>query len=817
MTNGLMAPVLRTLREALRGWRSAPGFTLTAILTLGFTVGLAATVFSVFDAVLLRPLPYGQPARLLMPRTYSAQGYTQPAAWPEYKFWREQGSRVLDIAAYSDHTANLQAAGEPVPAYAVGATDNFFRVLGAEPLLGRTFLPSEREHGRTDVAVLSYALWRNRFAGRADAVGGKVEIDGHPATVIGVMRPGFRFPLEHAEQLYVPLASLPIFPTYENDAGSHWARTVARLQPGVSSAEAAQAMNAVLLNYARAHPDNSELQKRRMQLLSAREALLGKTGGLLQVLAMAVLAVLLLGCVNIAGLMLARGLRRERELALRSALGASRVQLARQLLTELRLLALAGTVCGFGLAALLLAATRTLLVTALDRGAEITLNPEVFAAALGAALGTLLLAGLLPLRQILRVAPGSMLRSGAAASGTSRASKRLRAIFLAMQVALAMLLLVTAGLLINTFFSLRHQQIGFALDHLLTEEINLSAGSGAAANPYPLYYGPLLDKLRATPGMVDAGVVSIVPLQSSGYNSEITIAGEPPAAPGQNTLAEIRFVSPSYFHTMGAKLLRGRLLDDASDRSGTSNIVVNQAFVQRFFRPGEDPIGRKFAGDNSVIVGVVSNLRQDLFQPAMPEFDEAVSSLEQKYAAAYLGHMHLVLRTALPPEQLTGALRRAMNSVDPTVPFRPAMTMDDVLGEQLTLERLENWLFGSFAALALLLALVGLYGLVAQELEQSRRDIGIRMALGAGRMRVLRAALGRIALLTAAGLAVGGVCSWLSKQLLLSVIPGGVAMSKAVLLFAALATAMELLALAIAFGPARRAASIDLVQVLRSE
>ena len=816
MKNLWSASALRTLREALRGWRSTPGFTLTAILTLGFTVGLAAAVFSVFDAVLVRPLPYGDPARLLMPHTYSAQGYTQPAAWPEYKFWREQGARVLDIAAYSPGSANLQAVGDPVPAYLVGATDNFFSVLAAEPLLGRTFLPTEREHGRTDVAVLSYALWRNRFGGRADAVGSKVELDGHPATIVGVMRPGFRFPLEHAEQLYVPLASLPNFARWEGSAGTHWAPTVARLRPGVSLAEAAQAMNAVLLNYARTRPEEAELTKRRMQLLTAQEALLGKTGGLLQVLAMAVLAVLLLGCVNIAGLMLARGLRRERELALRSALGASRRQLARQLLTELCLLALAGTVCGFSLAALLLGATRTLLTTALDRGAEIALNLEVFAAALGAALGTLLLAGLLPLRQILRVAPASALRSGAAASGTSRASKRLRAVFLATQVALAMLLLVTAGLLINTFFGLRHQETGFALDHLLTEEINLSAGSGAAANPYPLYYQPLLDKLRAVPGVVDAGMVSIVPLQSAGYNSEITIAGEPPAAPGQNTLAELRIVSPSYFHTMGAKLLRGRLLNDALDNTKTSNVVVNQSFVRRFFRPGEDPVGRKITNQGSVIVGVVSDLRQDLFQPPLPEFDQAASSVEPK-DAAYLADMHLVLRTTLPPEQLTGALRRAMSLVDPMVPFRPAMTMDDVLGEQLTLERLENWLFGSFAALAVLLALVGLYGLVAQELEGSRRDIGIRMALGAGRGRVLRATLGRIALLTAAGLAVGGVCSFLSKQLLLSVIPGGVPFGKAAVLFAALAAAMELLALAIAFGPARRSASIDPVQVLRAE
>jgi putative ABC transport system permease protein len=817
MGAGLGAGRGADVRYALRQLRSAPGFALTAILTLALTVGLAATVFSVFDAVLVRPLPFGHVSRLMDVDTIAPEGYTQPASWPEYKFWRDNGSRVLDIAGYQETTANLQAGSQPIPVHALGISANFFRVMDVQPALGRMIASGEGEHGNSSVAVLSYAMWKKRFGGRASVIGSKVDLNGAPLTVIGVTPAGFRFPLAQPEQVYVPIPAIPEFAVMLNQPGMHWLSNIARLRPGVSPQQAESAMQPVLLAYA--HLQNeADLVKRRMRMVPITKALLGQTSGLVESLALAVLAVLLLGCVNIAGLMLARGLRRERDLALRAALGASRVRLVRQLMAELCLLALGGTIGGFAFAAGLLAATRSLLVVALDRGADVHLNLLVFAASMAAALVTLLLAGLLPLRQILSVAPAVALRAGTQSAGSSRGRNRLRAAFLMAQVALAMLLLMASALLLTALRGARATSLGFRPDHLLLEEVALTPGRPDADNAYQLFYQPLLQKLRATPGVTDAAVTSRWPLSgAANNNSEVSVLGEPPLPPGQNTLADSNFVSPGYFNTMGLRLLRGRLLDEGLDGHGSMHVVVNRAFVRRFLKPGEDAVGRKIdAWGGMLIVGVVSDMRQGLFEPAMPEFDMLPSALpDASDIKGAIRDSNVVLRTAIPSAQLREPLRRAVASVDPTVPFRPAMTMDDVMNEVLTLQRLENWLFGSFGVLSLVLALVGLYGLVAQEVEQSRRAIGIRMALGAARGRVLRDTLQRVALVAGCGVVVGAALSYASRQVLRSLMPGDV--PHVLLLGFGLACAMELLAVWAAFAPARRAASVNPVEVLRAE
>jgi putative ABC transport system permease protein len=805
------------MRYALRQLRSAPGFALTAVLTLALTVGLAATVFSVFDAVLVRPLPFGHVSELMDVRTIAPEGYSQPASWPEYKFWRDNVARVLDIAGFQETTANLQAGAQPIPVHALGVSANFFRVMDVHPVLGRVIGAGQGEHGNTSVAVLSYAMWQKRFGGQASVIGSKVDLNGAPLTVIGVTPAGFRFPLAQPEQIYVPVLAVPEFAAMLNLAGDHWLSNIARLQPGITREQAESAMQPVLLAYA--HQQNeADLLKRRMHLVPIAKSLLGQTSGLVESLALAVLAVLVLGCVNIAGLMLARGLRRERELALRAALGASRLRLARQLMVELCLLALGGTIGGFAFAAGLLAATRSLLIAALDRGADVHLNLMVFAASMAAALLTLLLAGLLPLRQILSVAPAAALRSGSQSAGSSRGRNRLRSSFLAAQVALAMLLLMTSALLLAALHGARTTVLGFRPDHLLLEEVALTPGRVDAGSPYTLFYQPLLAKLKALPGVTDAALTSRMPLSGSGNNnSEVSVEGEPPAAAGQDTLADVNFVSPGYFPTMGLRLLHGRVLEDGLDGHGTQDVVVNQAFVRRFLKPGEDPVGRKInAWGGMPIVGVVSDMRQGLFEPIMPEFDMLPSGLPaDPQMSAVLRDTNVVMRTGLPPAQLREPLRLAMASVDPTAPYRPAMTMDDVMAEVLTLQRLENWLFGSFGALSLLLALVGLYGLVSQEVEQSRRAIGIRMALGAARGRVLRDTLQRVAVVSGCGVAIGAALSYASQQVLRAIMPKMA--PHALLLGIGLACAMELLAVWAAFAPARRAASVDPVEVLRAE
>ncbi len=805
-----MQSIWNDVRFALRQLGRSPGFALTAVLTLSLTVGLAATVFSVFDALLIRPLPYGQPDRIVVTVPRSPSGYTQPASSPEYQYWRTQNHSLSALAGYSTQTMNLLGPQGPAAIHAVHTTDNFFTALGVQPLLGRTFLAGENARGRNDVVVLSYSLWRKNFGGRANVIGAKVDLDGRPMSVIGVMRAGFRFPLESMDAAYAPFTG-----AQDNEnSGSHWMRTIGRLKPGVSRAAAQADMTRVLADYARTNPDS---KGRHMQLVPVAQSMLGQTGGLVKVLALAVLAVLALGCVNIAGLMLVRGLRREQELALRAALGASRAQLARQLFVEIALLAVAGT-CGGAVAAWsLLAAIRALLVASLARGSDVALNPLVLLASLAAALCTLLVAGLLPARQLLSVSPADALRSGTSGAGSSRAQKRLGALFIATQMALAMVLLVTSGLLLRSLSTLRGTDLGFQADHLLVEDVNLSPATIKGRDLLHTFYNPLIERVRALPGVQSAAIINMLPVQDSGMNSDVQIVGQPPPPRDREVLAELRFITPGYHQTTGTRLLRGRMFDERLDTATSQSVlVVNQAFVKKFFAPGEDPLGKHIADDNkAMIVGVVSNQRQSLYQPPMAEMDYSVTQLPLPAATDYLQEMQLVVRTTVDPKSIAEPLRKVMQQLDPDLPFRPVETMADITGESLVLVRMESWLFGVFAVLAMLLAALGLYGLIAQQVEQGRRDIGVRMALGAQRWQVLLLLVRRVAAVSLAGLAAGLLLSFALRRVIASVLT--VRLQHELLFLALLVAAMEAIALAACAAPALRAASVNPVEVLRAE
>ncbi len=805
-----MQTLLADLRFALRQLRRSPGFTLTAVLTLSLTVGLAATVFSVFDALLIRPLPYGEPDRIVVLQPRSLAIEQQPASSPEYQFWRDNNRSFTALAGFSSQTMNLRGPQGPAAINAVHTTNNFFTALGVQPILGRTFLPNENARGRNDVTVLSYSLWQKNFGGKRDVLGSKVDLDGRPMTVIGVMPRGFRFPLQFPDAAFAPFRAS----ADDLQSDNHWMRTLARLKPGVSLASAEGDMTGVLAAYGRIHHDS---QGRRMRLQTLQENLLGQTDGLVKVLTLAVIAVLALGCVNVAGLMLVRGLRRERELALRAAMGASRGRLARQLFSEIALLAVAGT-CGGGVAAwALLHAVRALLVASLARGAEVALNVPVLLASLAAALFTLLLAGLLPVRQLLGVAPADALRSGSSSAGASRTQQRLSTVFIATQMALAMVLLVTSGLLLRSLATLRGTDLGFLTDHLLVEDVNLSPGTIVGRDILHTFYEPLLERVRAIPGVKSAAITNMLPVQDVGFNSDVQIVGKPPAPKDREILAELRIVTPDYDKTMGTRLLRGRQLDDRLDTPSSQQVlVVNEAFVKKFFAPGEDPIGKHTTDDgHPEIVGVVSNQRQSLYQSPRAQMDQPVSQLPAKYQTQYLQEMQLVIRTTVDPLTLAEPLRKIMQQLDPGLPFRPAQTMTDIVSEALVLERMEGWLFGTFAALAVLLAALGLYGLIAQRVEQGRRDIGIRMALGAQRRQVLLLWLRRVAAISLAGLAAGLVLSFALRKVIASVLT--VRAPHEALFLALLVVAMELVALLASAAPALRAASVDPVEVLRAE
>jgi putative ABC transport system permease protein len=808
----ILSTLTQDLHFAVRQLRRSPAFAFVAIATLALAIGVSTAIFSVLDATIVRPLPFIHPDSIVALRTSSPQGYGQPASWAEYLDWRRDNTSFTALAGYLPGSANLESDSGVTPIRTVEGTDNFFDVFAVQPYLGRTFRPGEDQPGHNEVVVLSYELWLQTFGGNKNIIGTSVRVDGTPSTVIGVMPAGFRYPLSVTDALYRPMH---LAATRIATRGQHFLPTIGRLKPGITQAQAQADMAHVFGNLGRAYPDEAG---RGIKLVSVAEASLGKTAGPLRALTLSVFGVLIIGCVNIAGLLLARGVRRQREIGLRAAIGAGRGRLVRQLLTESAVLSLAGAVAGVAVAATLLQLIRQLLIHSLARGADVTLNLPVLAATIFIALLTGLAAGALPALQSSRVAPALALRSGGSA-GSSRSQNRLRSGLIAVQIAIALTLLVCSGLLLRNLSNLRSTALGFDPAPLLTEQVSLTSATYTGRDIFASFYTPLIDRIRAIPGVANAGVINLLPIQDYGSNGDMHIVGQPPIPPGQERLAEIRTVVPGTLETIGAHLIRGRTLSDALDRPGAPlNVVVNEAFVHKFFSNGDDAVGHQIDwGDQKIkIVGVLSNLRQDLPQAPMAEFDISAAQMPAKYAASELLNMTLVVRTTSNnPSSVINAVRQAMHQVDPTVPFRAPLTMNQVVAETLTFQRLESWLFGIFAALALTLSLVGIYGMVHHEVELRTRDIGVRMALGSTRGRVMREILQRVAVLMLIGVSAGWLLTLALKRTLSSVLELQ-ALSNAGLLLG-LTVALVLFGIAASLLPARRAASIEPTQALRAE
>jgi putative ABC transport system permease protein len=808
-----MSGFAQDLRYALRQLRRSPGFAITAVLTLALAVGITTTVFSVIYAELIRPLPYNHPEQIFYLQTWSPQGYTQPASYPEYRDWRHDNHVFSAIAAYnSGDSANFEGPTGPVALGRVNTTDNFFDVFGVAPILGRTFAAGEDQPGKSDVVVLSYEVWREHFQSRRDAVGETVRLGGRPYTVIGVMPAGFRYPIGDRNAIYTPLNATNRA-ALEN-RGSHWLPTVARLRPGVSAQQAEADMATVLENIGRAYPGESKGRRMRLQNIAA--FVVGDTAAPLTVLFFAVLGLLAIGCLNVAGLLLARGVKREREIALRSAIGATRSRIIRQMLTEAVFLAAVGGLAGVLLSYLLLDAIRSLLIAALSRGADVRVNLPVMLGALAVAALTSLTAAILPSLRLSAIAPSFALKVGAGA-GSSRGQSRLRAFLVMTQVAVALVLLVTSGLLLRVLQGLRSSDLGFSPDHLLTTEIDLSVDHYRDRDMLKTFYEPLLERVKGLPGVKSAGLIQLLPIREWGWNGDTHIAGKPPNPPNEERLAEIRAVTPDYFDAMGIALVRGRMLDSHIDGPGRHTVmVVNEAFVKKFFAPGEDPIGQHIEDfDKAEIVGVVRNVRQDLYQPPLAEMDFAISQIPPAEQLAFISRLQLLVRTKVDPAAVAPDIRLIFHDLDPSLPFRQPETMRNVIDDILTFEHLENWLFGSFAVLAILLALVGLFALVSHEVELTTRAIGVRMALGATRTVVLGMIYRRVSMMLLAGLAVGLVLTEAVHKLLASVVV--IQASKDAVVIFALAGALFLAGVVAVLSPVMRAAKIDPMVALRYE
>jgi putative ABC transport system permease protein len=800
-------------RFALRQLRKSPGFTIVAVLTLALGIGAATAMFSVIYATVLRSLPFPDPERIVYVETHAAASYIQPSSWPGYQDERAQNQSFDYLAGFSQFAGvNLDTGSQVIHLHNTSTSDHFFDVFGVKPLVGRTFLPGEEQEGRNNVAVLSYEVWQQNFGGNPSAVGSSVHIDGFPYTIVGVMPAGFRFPLSMPNLIYTPLR---ISKELRTARGDHWLQIIGHLKPGLTVEQAQADMNHVLVNLGRTNPDTDKGRTARVMPLTMhitgqeeREAL--------WIMAASVLFVLLIACVDVAVMLLARGVGRQREMAIRTALGAGRVRIVRQILFENLVLGLISAGVGLLLAWGLTMGMSQFLTKSFQRGGNIQLNWAVFLAAFAIAALSSLAFGLIPAKKMSSVDPNRSLKSGAAA-GTDRGDYRLRSGFVIAEVALSLMLLVCTGLVLMQLWRMQHLDFGYTTDHLLTLEINVSPGEYAGKDLDAALYRPLAEKVRAIPGVTGVGYNRLIPLIEWGWNSGIEMVGKPPDPPDHERLAEVRMVSPGWYQAMGLKLLRGRLFDPGIDKPGAQDVVVvNQKFVDTFL-PGEEPIGQQIKQDSGGqrIVGVVSNGRQSVVDSMLAEVDYPMSQVPLKDSAEMLTPMALFVRTTVPPDAIVSQLRQALHEVAPSVPFQTPETMDDVLAESLVFDRMQGWLFSIFAAIALVLALIGIYGVLSQEVSLQTRDIGLRMALGASRPDIVRMVLQRAALMMSIGVAVGVLGSVVSRRLLASVIP--IEVSRDAAAIATLAIGLSLVGLVASMIPARRAASIEPMQALRNE
>ena len=818
------------VRFALRQLRKSPGFAVVAVLALSMGIGAASAIFSVLDTVLLRPLPFDHQERLVFPFMKGRTGGSTPSSVPTYLDERAQLTAFDAMAGYSTlDRINLEmpdanGSVNAISLRAVKTTDNFFDVFGVRPVLGRTFLPGEDVPGKDNVAVLSYEVWQANFAGDRDVVGKVVHLDGSPYTVVGVMPSGFRYPLYAQQAIYTPLHAPA---SWRTARGFHWMRTVGRMKAGVTLEQAQADISRVMANLGKAYPEQESGHTATLIPLATEVNGFGtdqheRMAGPMRTLALAVMALLGIACVNVAGLLLARGVKREREMALRAAVGAGRRRLVRQMLNESLVLAAAGLAGGLLLSWGLLKAMNVFLVEAMARGADVRLNWGVVALAAAASLGTSVLAALAPALRLSGTNPNGALRSGASGAGTGRGQHRLRSGFVITQVSLSLVLLMVAGLLMRNLQTMLKTDLHFDAKHILAVELSLSRGRYDKRDPLTTFYQPLLERIAGVAGVNAAGLIDVLPVAEFGNGYEIHITGQPPYPKNAAMGAETRQVSAGYFDAMGIKLVRGRELSAALDRpeDQSAKMVVNEAFRRKFFSDGGDPVGAHIDDSDkpegkSGIVGVVTDIRQEVENPTSPEMDWLIDAIPVANRTDSLRNMFLLVRTDGDAKALVPALRDAVKQIDATVPFRAAMTMDEVVSEQLIMQRMESWLFGIFAGFALLLAVIGLYGLVQHEVELETREIGIRMALGSTRARVLWQVLRRVVVLIVLGTAAGWVLALAFRKVLASVVELHAAQDLGLL--AGVSVGLAVVGILTSIVPARAAASIEPMQALRMD
>ena len=808
-----MFTLLHDVRYAFRLLAKSPGFTAIAVLTLALGIGTNTAIFSVVNAVLLRPLPFRDPSRLVLVIEKSKYP-TITVSYQNYLDWRDQSHSFESMEAIYGANMTLTGKGEPERLVARRVTAGFFSMLGISPKIGRNFMPEEDSAGGTPVAILSYGLWQRSFGGSNNILGQTINLDAQPYTVVGVMPAGFKF-FQDAD---VFLAFHPWAKTLPDDRNWHpGILPVARLKPGATIAQARAEMQTISKRLEQQYPIyntgcSSDVILAHDQLVqSSRPALLLLLG--------AVSFVLLIACVNVANLLLARASARGREVAIRTAMGAGRVRIVRQLLTESVILSLAGAGLGLLLGWSALGPLLKISASSLPQGAVVGLDRWVLAFTAGVAILTGLLFGIFPALRTAKLDLRETLNESSRGSTAGPGHHRLGNTLVSLEIALALLLLVGAGLLLRSFSRMQDVPPGFQADHLFVADVPVSQASYAKPEQRFEFYDRLVDRARTLPGVLAAGAATFLPVSGGGSVIHFNIAGRPPKSASDFTAAGYRAVTPGYFETLGFRLLRGRLFTPADRENAPAVCIINASMAKVYF-PDINPLGQHMQlGATPVkeipmmeIVGVVGDV-----SPGLGTDPQAEMYLPYRQADGLLPvfQLSMVMRTAGDPLLQTSALRSALSQIDPNQPLVKVRTMEENMATTVAQPRFRAWLIGIFAVLALVLSAVGVYGVMSYTVTQRTNEIGIRVTMGAQPQDVFHIIVGEAMRLAILGVGVGLAAAFALTRLLRSFLFGISAYDP--LTFIGVSVLLTAVAIAASYFPARRATLVDPLVALRYE
>lgn len=803
---------LHDMRYGVRILLRNPGFSAVVVIALALGIGATTALFTVVNAVLLRPLAYPESDRLVTvwedhrgrESSVVARPEREWTSLPNYLDWRDQNTVFERMAAFQDWGPTLTTGGEPEGLAGMSVSHEMFALLGVDPSLGRSFRPEEDQPGAERVVVISHSLWQRRFGSSPDVLGTPITLGDNSYTVIGVMRPGFQFPGAFDLDVWRPLT--PAFNT-ECGRGCVVLRVLARLKPDATLERANLEMQAIAARLAEQYPDSNA--GIGVTLLPLKELLVGDIRPTLVVLFGAVLFVLMIACANVANLLLARATRREREMAVRVALGASRLRIIRQLLTEGLILSLFGGALGLLLSFWLVDVLVTLNPDSAPSPGEIGIDRVVLAFTFSTAVLTGLLFSLAPALRSSRPQLSESLKEGRASSGTSAGV--IRSGLVVSEVALALVLLIGAGLLMKSFVNLLRVDSGFDPSNVLTLRLLLPAARYPDRQQTASFYAQLVERLRLLPGVESAGAVSSLPLGDENTDVSFLIEGRPESPPGQEPAAWYSTVTPDYFTVMKMQMISGRRFTDADQRGGRLVVIINQTMARRYF-PGEDPIGTRIGSPRAwrEIVGVIADVKHfGLDAAARPSMYFPHSQVSQR-------EMTLAVRAASgEPLSLASAVRTEVWALDGNLAITNLNSMERIVSSSLSDRRATLLLLGVFAGLATLLAGVGIYGVMAYVVTQRTHEIGIRIALGAGRRTVLALVLKQGMVLCLAGVAVGLAASFALTRVMSALLFGVSATDSST--FAAVPILLVAAALAAIVIPARRAMRVEPMVALRCE